>query len=276
MRLKSLILTLVLILPTFAYSWSRRAEKFFPKIQQQVHFSGIESIDCIYVINLIERKDKLKRMKMLLTNNNIDFIHVKGTNGWYIPKFEYRRLIGKKTYDKEMNPGKLGCALSHFSVWKHAIDQKYKIVWIMEDDIEFVENPKNLDEIIEQISTIDSDWDILYTDPNSCDWSGNYTTCPCPNCNHPKSKKKSSHYFLRREPAGKNFERIYSRYGTYSMIISEKGLRKLFDYHAKIEIWSSIDTTIHHVPELRQYAIKNPIATHTFSDRVSDTDKNNF
>lgn len=69
-----------------------------------------------------------------------------------------------------------------------------------------------------------------------------------------------------------DFYKIKGRGGTYSMILSKSGIRKLYEKMISSELWSPVDMQIHTtVPNLHEYSLKSPLATHWFQERDSDT-----
>ena len=247
--------------------------KHLRNIDSANYHSNLEGIDCIYVINLTKRPEKWENTKLKLNEQALSAVRVSAINGWQLKKFQVRRLTGGlNKYDTEFNPGRLGCSLSHISAWNHALENNFSQILVLEDDIKFVDSSSRISELINELNALDPEWDVLYTDPNTVDWDGNYVTIPYINCSHPSVMIDDPDYYLFREQVSENFERIRARWGTYSMIISRRGLIKLFRYHLLTDLWTSIDVSIHHTPKIRQYVMKSPIITHDTESRISDTD----
>ncbi len=57
--------------------------------------------------------------------------------------------------------------------------------------------------------------------------------------------------------------RIYYRGGTYSMIISQKGIAKIYHALKCLPITIPYDDMLHFIPGLREYACPRPIVTHS-------------
>jgi GR25 family glycosyltransferase involved in LPS biosynthesis len=106
----------------------------------------------VFCINLNRRKDRWSETvtelrKWDLLNDVNRYLGVDGN---------------KLTYDNKkfrVNPGELGLLKTHIKLLQLAKTKKYKNILILEDDIEFTEEIKNLDEYM---SLVPSDWDILY------------------------------------------------------------------------------------------------------------------
>lgn len=235
---------------------------FFTKICTSTEKSGLNFIDSIYIINLDERPEKWSHVNQLLNEKKLNCTRVSGVNGWKLPNKIYKKLRGRP-YKEEMNAGKVGCALSHFSIWEHALNLSEEIVWIMEDDIEFFGSPILLEEYIESLNQIDPEWDILYTDRSTRLRDGSY-------------RIESTRIDKSFEDENSIFTKVLFRHGTYSMLISNRGLKKLYECLVSQKIWAPIDDTIHLIPGLRQYCLKFPLITHCTLNRISDTDSCNF
>ena len=71
-------------------------------------------------------------------------------------------------WNREMKLGEIGCAYSHFSVWKRAqslfeSDESLKYVVILEDDAKFAADaPKKIEKAVETLQIFAPDWDFLF------------------------------------------------------------------------------------------------------------------
>lgn len=69
---------------------------------------------------------------------------------------------------KAITKGEIGCALSHYIIWKRMIEQDIDNLIILEDDVTIDDNfDELLDKYIEQIIKINKDYDILYLGRNA-------------------------------------------------------------------------------------------------------------
>jgi GR25 family glycosyltransferase involved in LPS biosynthesis len=103
----------------------------------------------IYCINLERRTDRNKKITEHLRSLNINFEFVKGVDGK-----ELRNI------HKELNPGEVGCILSHLSIYKKAMDENINDFLIIEDDCEFHNDVHNLLPLY--FSQVPNDWNLLY------------------------------------------------------------------------------------------------------------------
>jgi len=109
--------------------------------------------DKVYLINLDNRPDRLSTSKELLDKHNIKFERMSGI---YL-KNKYKDKLN--IHSKTSGLGALGCALSHFKCFKDCWDNKYKNIFVFEDDITFIK--KSLQII---------NFNILYNDLSNIDY----------------------------------------------------------------------------------------------------------
>ncbi len=222
--------------------------------------SGLDQVDCIYVINLDHRPERWNRTKTYFKQWNCFPNRISAVNGGAIPKWEIDELRGP--YDLQMNLGAVGCLMSHLSIYKDAYDRGFNTVWICEDDIELRGNIRDLSKILTDLTKIDPNWDVLYTDK----FTGG--------CGTQWTRPKQPQYIPIKKgiKVGENIYKMHGRFRTHSMIFSRKGLRKALHYFSHVYVWSPIDVDIHYVPGIREYSVKNDIVTF-IPERYSDTEK---
>ena len=157
---------------------------------------SFKNIDCVYMINLDERPEKWKASFDQLAPYGVNPLRFSAVNGWKLSFEELEDLSslykskmgegrwgtyyppsmngepchevmmgGKKYFSHCMSRGAVGIVLSHLSILKDAYDAGYQIIWVLEDDIEIVQDPKILSSLIKNLDSmvgIDG-WDILFT-----------------------------------------------------------------------------------------------------------------
>ncbi|XWV25333.1 putative procollagen-lysine [Tupanvirus deep ocean] len=113
-------------------------------------------IDKTYIVNLERRRDKRKHMeeeieklnKQGINLNHIFFSAIDGTNSEILSKIQFKTLDWfDPNSGKAMTNGEVGCALSHYLIWKDIVSQvdngtltqDCKIL-ILEDDVVFIED----------------------------------------------------------------------------------------------------------------------------------------
>ncbi len=218
--------------------------------------SGIEGIDCIYVINLKERMYKWEAVKEAFAKHSLTPSRVEAINGWHIPLDRRKEMIRFPL--REIRGGEVGCFLSHLSVYQDAVRRKSGAVWICEDDMEFDRSPEEIPSLLKELTSIDPNWDILYTDHSIFG-------------SLPSGKNPYGHSFQRiEEDVGDNLMRMHGRWGNHSIIFSTKGVRKVFNhYYFNPIMWAPLDIDLHYVPSIREYSVKQSITKVT--TKVSDT-----
>lgn len=112
-----------------------------------------EIFDQVYLINLPERKDRLRDSKSELESMGFDY---KNSNSFTL--FSAIKPAEKAGFPSR---GAQGCFRSHLGVLKDAIDKKYDCILVLEDDLEFLASSnKVLDDYAMSIKK--EEWDVLY------------------------------------------------------------------------------------------------------------------
>lgn len=235
--------------------------------------SGIKRVDCIYVINLDKRPEKWRRMKQILNENGMSASRFSAINGWEICLEDRQELAGN--YPIRMLPGEVGCLLSHVSVIKDALNRGYNAIWILEDDVEFVEDPHQISGLIAKLNKIDPNWDILYTDIDSKNNLGVRVPALDADFRPDRIFNYSLEHYLKRTPVSEDFIRLGQRYGMYSLLVSRKGMRKVYNFYSHVYLWSAIDIDIHYIPTIREYSTTRDIVTIWWHSQISDTKDQN-
>ncbi len=157
----------------------------------------IRNIDFIYMINLDKRPEKFAQASAELHHYGIFPYRFSAVNGWELsleaindiglkcavgmeqlfatcyptemngePLHEYMSKIGRAYFTQGMAKGTLGCALSHISVLKDAWDSNYETIWVMEDDITVISDPRIIPALIDKLDAFigKENWDVLFTD----------------------------------------------------------------------------------------------------------------
>lgn len=216
-------------------------------------------VDFIYMINLKVRPQKWEKSLSQLAPYGIIPYRFDAINGWDLDVAVFESL-GCPNLAEGMTPGKNACLLSHLSVISDAYESGYETVWIMEDDIDVVEDPRQISTLIQELDQLVGDWDILYTDVDTKDFYGNRVRCLAiyPRPNFPP---KSLDFYLRRFSHNETFQEIGMRYGCYSMIIRRSGLKKILDYFTKYRLYLPIDMELFFVPNLKQIVLTRDIVS---------------
>ena len=114
----------------------------------------------IFVINLKSDFKKRETMTDILNKYTSDYTFFEAINGKELKDDEYKiNLNWMNPYDNTHTTyGEVGCALSHYSLWKKMIDENIEQALILEDDV-VIKNP----DFISIIDNIPTDaYDLIY------------------------------------------------------------------------------------------------------------------
>ena len=242
----------------FASLYSEGIEKYFKPAENKSGMHSMPNIDFIYMINLDQRPEKYEHTMKSLQPYGIFPYRFSAVNGWKL-NFEaidelgvmyqpgtpegpissvYRHVDGKEYmsfeimkepgvsyYCHSMSRGAIGCLLSHLSVLQDAYDSGYNTIWVMEDDIRVVSDPRELSSMIAILDALAPGWDIFFTDPETKNSYGSRVYCggirPRPNFSF-----QPLDYYVNRTPINKDIVKMGLRFGAYSMIIRRSGIKK--------------------------------------------------
>lgn len=115
--------------------------------------------DKVYILNLHKRDDRLKTTQKRLQFVDINKYEVfNGVDG-SILKPVWTEFCKVNSYFS--NPNYLGCAMSHLSIYKEAVEKGYSKILIIEDDCRINRNLQSI--IKQQMSQVPKDWnELLY------------------------------------------------------------------------------------------------------------------
>ena len=126
--------------------------------------------DKIYVLNLNHRHDRMQKMVSRLKKNNItNYIRFSAINGSEEPYYSQWSYIKKmRPFGFLETPGSYGVLLSAYFIIIHATQNNYQSILILEDDVIFHCNFKNL--FSSKISNIPLNWKLLYLGSSMHQW----------------------------------------------------------------------------------------------------------
>lgn len=114
--------------------------------------------DEIYLLNLQRRPERLEISRKRLEFAEIPFLRFGATDGGVLERVWKAHSLENPSF---ANPSYLACAISHLSIYNHAISQGHQRILILEDDNRVHRNARK---IIEGLSdTLVPEWkDLLY------------------------------------------------------------------------------------------------------------------
>jgi GR25 family glycosyltransferase involved in LPS biosynthesis len=225
--------------------------------------SPMKNIDFIYMINLDQRPEKYAHSIDQLAPYGIVPYRFSAVNGWELPletindigvkyepwmrqglmgtcylpeeegmpRHEVMEVIGRNYFCHCMSRGAIGIVMSHLSIIKDAYDSGYETIWVMEDDIEILQDPHIISDLIEKLDRLvgKKNWDFLFTDYDTKSNRGEYVPC-FGFALRPNFSPASPYKFNDRFTFSLEFRKIGARYGAYSMIVRRSGMKKMLDF----------------------------------------------
>lgn len=111
--------------------------------------------DNVYLLNLHRRVDRLQLSKKRLNFCDIEYQVFNGTDGSVLNK-----LWKSLSNSNFSNPNYIGCAISHLSIYKDALEKGYKRILILEDDNRIKMNANY--QFNSLVDNLPLEWDLLY------------------------------------------------------------------------------------------------------------------
>jgi GR25 family glycosyltransferase involved in LPS biosynthesis len=265
------------------------------KPENKSSMQSIRNIDCIYMINLDQRPEKWRFSIEQLAPYGIYPCRLSAVNGWELslkdindvglvfspemqegilgtcypldanfePSHETIQTLGKTYFCHCMSRGAIGIALSHISILQDAFDSQYETIWVMEDDIEVKRDPRLLSELIDKLDRQigAENWDILFTDRDIRDGSGNYIPNYWAGRRPDFLTFSQANDYKARTPIGNEFIRIGSRSGAHSMIIRKSGIKKLLQFFLAHQIFFPYDMEYILPPGIKLYTVQEDVVS---------------
>jgi GR25 family glycosyltransferase involved in LPS biosynthesis len=285
----------------FAASLSADLIDWVKKAEDKSSNHGIQNIDFIYMINLDQRPEKFKQASEELLNYGIDPYRFSAVNGWELslqaindvglkcsvgmqqlfataypiemqgePVHEYMSKIGRAYFVHGLTRGSIGCALSHISVLKDALDSNYKTIWVLEDDITVLQDPRRISDLIDELDHLvgKGNWDVLFTDQDYRLEEGKYLIAtgaaerPDMDCS---IEERYSPRFTEKMQISPDFQKISARFATHSMIIRKSGMEKLLEWSLTHQIFLPYDLENYLPPEINRYALTYDVVSNALN-----------
>lgn len=255
---------------------------------------SIRNIDFIYMINLDQRPEKWQTSSDQLASFWIYPYRFSAVNGWELSleaindvgvKFspgmeggfiatryplegsfqqshEVIQNYGQTYFAHCTARGTIGCWLSHISVLKDALDSGYETIWVMEDDILLVQDPRMVSDLVEKLDRLvgRGNWDILFTDRDIRSADNYYV--PAYGAAKRPDYGFCNDFALKRELSSE-FRQIGSRFGTHSMIIRRSGIEKLWHFFKVHQMFLPIDMDLIYPAGIRLFTVLNDVVTNT-------------
>ena len=198
--------------------WNRKKIKW----EKYIYNMSAFNIDCVYIISLSFDDTELERWKSEIRKNLIPsyegpIIGKPAVNGAAITESwlnenNYTLYNNWKLEDssndywnRPLDPGAIGCAISHHKIWSHAHKNNFNNILILEEDFQVVEQLTN-----EYTDNLPNDFDLFYLGRNLVEGLGTIRT--------------------HDEPVGDGkIVKPTASYNTHAYILSKKGIKSLLD-----------------------------------------------
>jgi GR25 family glycosyltransferase involved in LPS biosynthesis len=116
-------------------------------------FNLTNVVDKIYIINMDKDIKRMKKLNKKMKNIGLNYTRITGVVGSDI----------YKNYNTKLNPGQLGCLLSHQNVLKDAIKNNYNNILVLEDDVIFHKDFHNIfKKYYKYLIDREKNFDLLY------------------------------------------------------------------------------------------------------------------
>lgn len=266
------------------------------------------NIDYVYIINLDERPEKYQSCLTQLEPYGINPYRFSAVNGWrltqdtlddvgirfeagmevghwgtsYLPEYqgdpfhEIMHVVNRTYFAHCMSRGAIGIVLSHLSILQDAYDSGYETIWVMEDDIQLIQDPGTIPALIEKLDHRlgRNRWDILFTDRDTKDQKGNYVPCKG-HAWRPNFIPSNPRRFHQRMVISRDFESIGARFGAYSMIIRRSGMKKILDFLKQHHLFLPYDMEFYLPDDIKLYCLRDDIVS-TIPNALSDNGAPNY
>lgn len=285
-------------------------QDYLKPVKNKSDIHKMRNIDFIYMINLDQRPEKFANCLMQLKPYDIRPYRFSAVNGWelslqaiqnlgvkfepwmkqgiwgtsfeqndegkIVGKHEVMHVPGKVYFGHCLSRGAIGIVLSHLSILYNAYVSRYKTIWVMEDDIQVIQDPNILSDLIDKLDqTVGKEgWDILFTDQDTKNRHGHYIPC-LGYAPRPDFTPENPERFAIRENIGKEFRKIGARYGAYSMIVRRSGMRKILNFFKKYKIFCPYDMEFVFPADIKVYTVINDVVS-TQIDAISDNGSPNY
>jgi GR25 family glycosyltransferase involved in LPS biosynthesis len=267
------------------------------KVENKTFSARMPGIDYIYMINLDQRPEKWTASLNQLARYGISPYRFSAVNGWELsiddindvgvklalemrngwmgtcyhtfePSHEIIQIPGQTYFGHCLSRGAIGIALSHISILQDAFDSGYETIWVMEDDIEVIRDPRILTDLIDRLDQAvgKDNWDILFTDRDIRNRDSYYVPTYYAG---KRPDYESTNHFDERTVVTNDFIKIGARSGAHSMIIRKSGIKKLFLFFATHNIFLPYDMDFILPQGIRMYTVRDDVVSnlpHASSD----------
>jgi GR25 family glycosyltransferase involved in LPS biosynthesis len=207
-----------------------------------------------YCLNLERRQDRKDYMIELFKNKEInDYQFYKAIDGQQL-KLSYFIYNLFRNNDFNYRKGFIGCALSHYYIWKELIDSEYDFFIVYEDDINFTDNYKQkLDKVLKSVDFTECDYLLL----------GYHMF------KNKREQYKDIYDVIKEDTEVYKLNRELYIGSAFSYIITKTGASKILKYIDENGIKHGIDYVIGIIPNLNIYETQPQLCFSEWVDKLS-------
>lgn len=261
---------------------------YFKKFPDKSGFHAMRNIDFVCMINLDQRPEKFAHSLEQLEPYGVHPCRFSAVNGWELsptaidslgvkyeassmlndlwatsylvehegkPFHQIMQIEGRNYYCHCMSRGAIGIVLSHLSILQDALESGYETIWVMEDDIEVLQDPNLISDRIEKLDAlVGKTWDVLFTDRDTKNNQGEYVPC-LGYARRPNFIPQDIIRFSARHLVSSEFVKIGARYGAYSMIIRRSGMEKILNFITQYGIFLPYDMEFYLPNDISMYTV---------------------
>ncbi|MBS0620562.1 MAG: hypothetical protein JSS61_03780 [Verrucomicrobia bacterium] len=178
------------------------------------------------------------------------------------PYHEIIHRFGQTYFCHGLSLAAIGLALTHLSVLQDAYDAGYETIWIMEDGIQVLKDPRVLSNLIVELDQEVglTGWDILFTDQDMKNDKGEGVPC-WSHAWRPDFRPHNPDAFVEHKNIGNLFCKMGARYGTYSMVIRRCGIEKILQFFKKYQVFLPYDMDLFLVPGIRVFTLREDVVS---------------
>ena len=256
----------------------------------------LRNIDFIYMINLDQRPEKYELSLHQLKPYGIVPYRFSAVNGWELTGADINDLgvkcklwmrnetrkwatfyplegdlnavheifgrVGQVYFCHCMTRGAIGIVLSHLSILQDALNAGYQTIWVMEDDVEVIRDPRILSDLIDKLDRLvgKDGWDILFTDRDTKNQKGEYVACKS-FAWRPNFTPGDPQRFALETALDNNFKQIGARYGAYSMIVRRSGMEKILNFIKTYRIFLPYDMEFYLPDNIRMFGVLDDVVS---------------
>ncbi len=169
-------------------------------------------VDKVFVINLDKDTERLASIDKQLRSCNVAYERFSGILGKHV------------NTDPRLTPfcaqfctdGIKGCALSHRTIWEHALENKYQTIMVLEDDVTLP--PDFQEKVRDVLQRVPEDWEVIYL--------GCKLFCQD---KHLASKVGNRLLGMTAEQHDRDIHAVKGSAGTYAYILRDRFIQKIID-----------------------------------------------